>query len=168
LGEQLREAIRTSGSLPYALSKKAGVSPSMIARFLSGERDIKLDTAGRLFSALGLAIKAPTDTEPKGPPPRLLVFRQYRPLEPLVRGERLRVPLSPREADILKAMVRAGCLHGRRVTGRQLDRLSGRPWSVRTLREMRKDPQLGTILDFPRSNGRPGAGALRGYGLATK
>lgn len=53
LADQLRDAIEASPLGDHALGKKAGVSPAAIWRFRKGERDITLETAGRLAEALG-------------------------------------------------------------------------------------------------------------------
>ena len=66
IDETLRAALRATGETDYALGKRAGVSPGMIARFVSGERDLRLATAARLAGALGLAL-VPTDAPPGTP-----------------------------------------------------------------------------------------------------
>lgn len=58
LSEALRIAIRKSGKSVYQVAKEAEVSPIVISRFLSGERDIRLGTADRVAAALGLAISS--------------------------------------------------------------------------------------------------------------
>lgn len=54
--EQLRRAIIKSGLSHYELAKRSGVSRAVIARFVAGERDIRLDTAERLAEALRLTL----------------------------------------------------------------------------------------------------------------
>lgn len=56
LPEQLRDTIEQRGVTPYELGKAAAVDTAVISRFLSGERDIRLATAGRLATALGLKL----------------------------------------------------------------------------------------------------------------
>lgn len=56
LSEALRKAIRESGKSVYQIAKEADVSPIVISRFLSGERDIRLATADKMAEALGLAL----------------------------------------------------------------------------------------------------------------
>ena len=56
LPDQLRDAIAQRGVSCYQLGKAAQVDPSQIARFLSGERDITITTAGRLCTALQLRL----------------------------------------------------------------------------------------------------------------
>lgn len=57
LGSQLREAVRADGRSPFAIAEAAGVSPSIVSRFLSGERpDLLLSTADALCGALGLRL----------------------------------------------------------------------------------------------------------------
>jgi len=40
----------------YAAARLAGVDPGVVSRFMTGERDIRLATADRLASALGLRL----------------------------------------------------------------------------------------------------------------
>jgi len=56
LSEALRAAIRKSGKTVYQIGKEADVAPIVIARFLSGERDIRMATADRLADVLGLTL----------------------------------------------------------------------------------------------------------------
>jgi ribosome-binding protein aMBF1 (putative translation factor) len=58
LSQGLRAAIQKSGRSVYQISKEANVSQIVISRFLSGERDIRMETADRLADILGLQIKA--------------------------------------------------------------------------------------------------------------
>lgn len=57
----LASAIRASQLTSYALAKSAGLHPITIDRFLRGERDLTLTTAGKLASALGLVLTRPPD-----------------------------------------------------------------------------------------------------------
>ena len=56
LVDQLRDAIRRSGLTHYRLAKDAHVTPNVIGRFVSGERDLHLKTASKLARALGLEL----------------------------------------------------------------------------------------------------------------
>ena len=56
LATQLRSAIVDRDITHYQLGKDAGLSPAVIDRFISGERDVMLETAARLASALGLRL----------------------------------------------------------------------------------------------------------------
>lgn len=56
LSYQLREVIESRELTAYALGKEAGVDATVVGRFLSGERDLRLATADRLASALGLRL----------------------------------------------------------------------------------------------------------------
>ena len=56
LSELLRRAIRESGKSVQEIADGAGVSPTVITRFLSGERDIHLTTADRLARSLGMEV----------------------------------------------------------------------------------------------------------------
>jgi len=53
---QLREIVEARGLTAYALARRAGVDPGVVSRFLTGERDIRLETADRLAAALGLRL----------------------------------------------------------------------------------------------------------------
>jgi hypothetical protein len=56
LSDALRNAIRGSAKSVYQLAKEANVSPIVISRFLSGERDIRLATADKIAEAVGLTL----------------------------------------------------------------------------------------------------------------
>ena len=56
LAETLRQAILDSGRSAYALQQETGVDASVITRFLNEERDLRLETAGKLADALGLKL----------------------------------------------------------------------------------------------------------------
>jgi plasmid maintenance system antidote protein VapI len=58
LSELLRRSIRESGRSVEEIVGDAGVSPIVIARFVSGERDIHMATADRLARSLGLEVTA--------------------------------------------------------------------------------------------------------------
>jgi DNA-binding phage protein len=49
---QLKEAIRASGRTHYAIAKAAGINPSMVDRFMSGENDMRLATAAKVAAVL--------------------------------------------------------------------------------------------------------------------
>ena len=44
------------GLTAYAVGRMAGVDPGVVKRFLTGERDIRMETADRLAAALGLRL----------------------------------------------------------------------------------------------------------------
>jgi plasmid maintenance system antidote protein VapI len=46
--DQLRQAITQSGQTEYPIAKGAGVSQSVVNRFVNGERGISLETADPL------------------------------------------------------------------------------------------------------------------------
>jgi transcriptional regulator with XRE-family HTH domain len=52
----LREIIEARGLTAYAAGRLADVDPGVVSRFMTGERDIRMDTADRLASALGLRL----------------------------------------------------------------------------------------------------------------
>lgn len=54
----LRRAIRESGRSFGEIAESIKVSPALIARFVSGERDIHMATADRLARSLGLEVTA--------------------------------------------------------------------------------------------------------------
>lgn len=56
LGARLREIIRGRGLTAYAVGQMAGVDPGVVQRFLTGQRDIRLETADRIASGLGLKL----------------------------------------------------------------------------------------------------------------
>ncbi len=57
LPERLRTTIRKSGKTIHGLAKESGVSHPVILRFMSGERDIRLETAEKLAATLGLRLE---------------------------------------------------------------------------------------------------------------
>lgn len=61
ISDQLRRAIAGSGLTVYMLAKRSGVNTAPIARFLTGERDLRLDTVDRLAPVLGLRLVAEAD-----------------------------------------------------------------------------------------------------------
>lgn len=63
--EKLRAAIRDSGETEYGIGKAAGVSQSVINRFVNGERGIALETAARLCSYLKLTLSRTPNIESK-------------------------------------------------------------------------------------------------------
>ena len=60
LSDALRNAIRQSIQSADEIAVKANVSPLVVSRFLSGERDIHLETADRLADVLGVKLTAGT------------------------------------------------------------------------------------------------------------
>jgi transcriptional regulator with XRE-family HTH domain len=56
LSTQLKDIIESRGLTAYAVGRSAGVDPGVVQRFLSGERDIRLETADRIGAALGLRL----------------------------------------------------------------------------------------------------------------
>lgn len=53
----LRQAIEQDERSYYQLAKDCGVSHTVLIRFVAGERDIVLGTAGKICKALGLKLK---------------------------------------------------------------------------------------------------------------
>lgn len=54
--DELKKAIAASGLTHYRIGKDAGVNPTVIDRFISGERGLNLETASKLASVLGLRL----------------------------------------------------------------------------------------------------------------
>lgn len=59
MSDQLRRAIRDSGLSVYAISKGSGVSQPVVARFSTGQRDIRMETADKLFAFFQMRATAP-------------------------------------------------------------------------------------------------------------
>jgi hypothetical protein len=62
LDEQLRQAIADSGLTHYSLARDAGISPSVLDRFMlppsdPRRRDLRLVTAGKIAGVLGLSLR---------------------------------------------------------------------------------------------------------------
>lgn len=67
LATALKAAITASDRTHYSIGKEAGVAPDMLDRFMSGERDLRLASAGKIARALNLALvtaKLPTMAVP--------------------------------------------------------------------------------------------------------
>ena len=58
LSDALRNAIRRSAQSAEEIAEQAKVSSLVVSRFLSGERDIHLETADRLAEVLGVKLTA--------------------------------------------------------------------------------------------------------------
>jgi transcriptional regulator with XRE-family HTH domain len=56
ISEQLREVIRRRGLTAYKVAKDAGLSHTVVQRFLDGERGLKLDSADKLAQTLRLRL----------------------------------------------------------------------------------------------------------------
>jgi transcriptional regulator with XRE-family HTH domain len=56
ISEQLREAIRQRGLTAYKVAKDAGVSHTIVQRFLDGDRGLKLDSADKIARTLRLRL----------------------------------------------------------------------------------------------------------------
>ena len=54
--EQLKQAIAKSKETEYAIAKRAGVSQSVLNRFMHDERGISLETAAKLCEYLKLQL----------------------------------------------------------------------------------------------------------------
>src|SRR3954453_23925447 len=56
LSNRLREIIRARGMTAYGLAKDADIDPGVVQRFVTGRRDVRLETADKIASALGLRL----------------------------------------------------------------------------------------------------------------
>lgn len=54
---QLREVVRARGLSAFAVAKAADVSPSVVTRFVNGERGMNTATLDRVADALGLELR---------------------------------------------------------------------------------------------------------------
>ena len=66
LGDALREAVIHSELTPYKIAKAAGIQANVLTRFLNGERDLRLATAGKVASVLGLEFRPKKQTSQGG------------------------------------------------------------------------------------------------------
>ena len=57
ISEELRQAIKASGMTSYRLGKESKTSPTVIDRFLNGQRDLRLATAAKLAAVLQLELR---------------------------------------------------------------------------------------------------------------
>lgn len=74
LSHQLRTIVKNQDASPYAIAKRAGISPRVLARFVAGSRGLTLASADRLAMALNLRIgegfASPTRAKTKSMPSR--------------------------------------------------------------------------------------------------
>jgi transcriptional regulator with XRE-family HTH domain len=54
----LKDAIKASGLTHYALAKVTGVTAGQLDRFMSGERDLRLNSAAAIAAALGMELRS--------------------------------------------------------------------------------------------------------------
>jgi plasmid maintenance system antidote protein VapI len=57
IADRLRRAVRDRGQAVNAVAKAAGVAQPVLYRFMTGERDLTLDTAQRLADYFGLELR---------------------------------------------------------------------------------------------------------------
>ena len=65
ISDQLRDAIRKYGSV-YAVARDSGVSQSGLQRFVTEQRDLRLETADRLADFFGMRLTRPTRKRSSG------------------------------------------------------------------------------------------------------
>ena len=58
LSDQLRSVFKKSGMSRFELARRAGISYSIVHRFVAADRDVALRTASRLADVLGLELRA--------------------------------------------------------------------------------------------------------------
>lgn len=58
LSQQLLDALQADGRTPYQIAKAAEIEPDLIYRFQAGQRDLRLATAAKLATVLGLKLTA--------------------------------------------------------------------------------------------------------------
>ena len=54
--EQLQEAIRSSGTSRYSISKRTGIDQALLCRFLKGQSALSLESADKVLDVLELEI----------------------------------------------------------------------------------------------------------------
>lgn len=57
LGQQLRQAFEATGISRFELARRAGISYAIIHRFAAGDRDIRLETASKIATVLGMELR---------------------------------------------------------------------------------------------------------------
>jgi hypothetical protein len=60
VSDQLRAAIEESGMTSYALGKRTGIDPGILARFRAGTAEIRSGTLDLVADELGLRLVAPS------------------------------------------------------------------------------------------------------------
>lgn len=63
---KLRAAIVDSGLTHYRIAKDAGITADIVSRFVSGERQLKIESAGRIAEVLGLELMPRRSKTKKG------------------------------------------------------------------------------------------------------
>jgi hypothetical protein len=58
LAQQLRQAIREADETPHGIAIQTGIDHSLLSRFLRAERDLRLETAGKIAAHLKLELRA--------------------------------------------------------------------------------------------------------------
>jgi transcriptional regulator with XRE-family HTH domain len=64
ISDRLKQAISQAGTL-YSVAKGSGVTHPSLLRFMSGERDIRLETADKLAAYLGLELQPKSQSKKK-------------------------------------------------------------------------------------------------------
>ena len=59
LADQLRQAVLDSGLSVYRIAKDSGVPQSALQRFITGHRDLRLETASKLAAYFGMRLTKP-------------------------------------------------------------------------------------------------------------
>ena len=56
--DQLKAEIEEAELTVYAIAKAADIAPGLISRFMSGERDMRLESAAKVAEVLGLELRS--------------------------------------------------------------------------------------------------------------
>ena len=62
MSDQLQAAIAESGLSSEAVAQRSGVTHDVVMRLLSGQRDIRLETADKIAAFFGMTLSAPLKT----------------------------------------------------------------------------------------------------------
>lgn len=66
LASEIKRAITSKGLTSYAVGQLAGVNPTLISRFLNGERGLTLASADKIIAGLGLRLVEDGKVKGKG------------------------------------------------------------------------------------------------------
>jgi len=127
----LQDAIQSSGMSRYQIAALTGISQGVLSRFVSGQRDLQLTTAGKLAAALGLELRSR-------------------------KRQRAAAPAQPPDPDIVQIMrwLDSGADRGALITFRKLRKpagLSKQQFDELLLRLSRQRKLVLHRHDFPHS-----------------
>src|SRR4051794_29134159 len=105
ISAQLLSIIDNRGLTPYAVAKLAGISPGIVSRFVSGERDIRLGTMDQIAAALGLRlVEVGRSTKGRA--------REARPIQDWSLAGRISCKRPPPDLGVLSRVDRVGLPRG--------------------------------------------------------